>query len=111
MNLKPLLKPVLLYTGLLALPTVGAVYLATHSGLYMLVLAGSGAVLASLGGGAAGSMTAHPDAETSDLISDDGGFSPGAVTNTPPRIALVFYGVGVLLWSLVVLSTLGDTLV
>ncbi|MFC5971176.1 hypothetical protein ACFPYI_07500 [Halomarina salina] len=111
MNLKPLLKPLLLHTGLLALLTVGAVYLATHSGLYMLALAGSGVVLAALGGGAAGQTNFGSNAEEAELVADGTGFFPEAITDGSLRFVLLFYGVGVLVWSIVVLSTLGDTLV
>ncbi|WP_411967797.1 hypothetical protein [Haloferax sp. YSSS75] len=58
MNLESIWKPFVLYTCLLGLLTVGGVYLATHSGLYMLVVAGGGLLLVVLGGGAAGQMGA-----------------------------------------------------
>lgn len=57
MNLKALWKPILVYTGLLGFLTVGTVYLTTHSGLFMLVIAGGGLLLVVIGGGTAGLMS------------------------------------------------------
>lgn len=113
-KLKPLLKPLLLYTGLLGLLTVGGVYLTTHSGLYMTVLAGGGVLLVALGGGAGGHPSVSSAERGIESLGDEADsnmiWSP-MKTDTSPRLALAFYGFGVLLWSLVVLSTLRDTLV
>ncbi|MFD1514652.1 hypothetical protein [Halomarina rubra] len=111
MNLKPLLKPFLLFTCLLALLTVGAVYVATHSGLYMLVLVGCGVTLVALGSGAAGQTNSGIRAEETEMMADGGGFWPDAITAGSLRLSLLFYGLGVVLWSVVVLAALGDTLV
>ncbi|RDZ47260.1 hypothetical protein C5B91_06255 [Haloferax sp. Atlit-10N] len=116
MNLDALLKPVLLYTGLLGLLTVGGVYFATHSGLYMLGLTGAGVLLVVLGGGAAGQMGpsnvehAGEKGGTNRVVSNAGLWSP-VETDTSLRLTLLFYGAGLFLWSLVVFGVLRDTLV
>jgi hypothetical protein len=115
-SLESLWKPLVLYTGLLGLLTVGATYLATHSGLYMLVLAGGGLLLAVLGGGHAGRMSAGGAEHAGEkggahmTVENAGLWSP-TNTDTSLRLTLLFYGSGVFLWSLVVLFTLRDTLV
>ncbi|CQR49929.1 MULTISPECIES: hypothetical protein [Haloferax] len=116
MNLDALWRPTLLYTGLLGLLTVGAVYLATHSGMYMLALLGAGVLLVVLGGGAVGQMGpsnvehAGEKGGTNRVVSNAGLWSP-VETDTSLRLALLFYGAGVFLWSLVVFGVLRDTLV
>lgn len=113
MNLKTLWKPFLLYTCLLGLLTVGAIYLATHSGFLMLIVAGGGLLLVVLGGGTVGEMNAS-GAERGDgagMMVEHTGLWPHAHTDTSLRLVLLFYGVGVFLWSLIVLFTLRDTLV
>jgi hypothetical protein len=117
-NPTDLWKPLLLYTGLLGLLTVGPVYLATYSGFAIVVLAGAGVVLAALGGGAAGaadgSGVEHGPSGRSKGGEPEGpeatGLMPYTDVDTPFRVNLFFYGLGVLVWSLVVLSTLRDTL-
>lgn len=120
MNLTDLWKPIVLFTGLLGLLTVGTVYLATYSGFAMVALAGAGVLLTALGGGAAGA------ADGSGVASGEGGFSgteKGDITelegtgsmpytdiDTSLRLNIFLFGLGVLLWSLVVLFTLRDTL-
>ncbi|MFC7129405.1 hypothetical protein [Haloferax chudinovii] len=116
MNVDALLKPVVRYTGLLGLLTVGTVYFATHSGMYMLALAGAGVLLVVLGGGAVGRMGpsnvehAGEKGGTNRVVSNAGLWSP-VETNTSLRLALLCYGAGVFLWSLVVFGVLRDTLV
>jgi hypothetical protein len=118
MNLETVWKPVLLYTGLLGLLTVGAVYLATYSGVFMLIVAGSGLLLVVLGGGTAGIVDGSGASNTGGdgqevvLGGDTDGMDlwPHTNTETSPRHVLLFYGSGLLLWSLTVLSTLSDTL-
>lgn len=114
MDLKPLLRPVVLYTCLLGLLTVGTVYLVTHSGLVILVVAGAGLLLAVLGGGTASSVVNSSGTEPADgdgLGMEATGLSSDTSTERSLRLVLLFYGVGVLLWSLVVLLTLRETLV
>ncbi|WP_410767370.1 hypothetical protein [Haloferax sp. DFSO60] len=84
----------------------------------MLFLAGGGLLLAVLGGGTAGQMgTAQAEhaGETSgggrEAAASHSGLKSSLNTDTSLRLAFLFYGSGVLLWSLIVLGTLGDTLV
>lgn len=114
MDLQRLLRPILLYTGLLGLLTVGAAYLATHSGLVILLVAGVGLLLAVLGGGTASNVVDSSGTDAADgggLEMEATGLSPGTDTATSLRLVLLFYGGGVFLWSLVVLLTLRETLV
>jgi hypothetical protein len=113
MNLTSLWKPFVLYTCLLGLLTVGAVYFATYSGVYMLGLVGAGVLLVALAGGSASTMSTGALDHAEDphqSQSDTTGIAAYTSTDTPLRINLLFYGVGVLLWSLTVLFTLYDTL-
>lgn len=112
MNLKPLSKPLLIFTCFLALLTVGAVYLATYSGPYMLGLVGVGVFLAALGGGAAGQngIGGAGHSEEREMTAGDTGLWAYTRTDTSFRVNLLFYGSGIVLWSVVVLTTLGDTL-
>ena len=112
MALRALRKPVLLYTGLLGLLTVGTVYLATHSLAFVLVLTAVGLLLAVLNGGAAG-KTSLGGSETTDdggAEFDAAGLLPQTSTGVSLRLTLLLYGLGVFLWSLAVLVVLGDTL-
>lgn len=113
MTLTALWKPFLLYTGLLGLLTVGTVYLATHSLLFILVLTAGGLLIVVFNGGTAG-RTSLGGAENSDeggTEFDAAGLLPQTNSGIPLRLTLLFYGLGVFLWSLVVLITLRDTLV
>jgi hypothetical protein len=120
MELLDLWKPVVLYTGLLGALTVGAVYLATHSGLFVLLVAGGGLLLAVLGGGTAGvvdgaGMVDGVGAESAEGGGDGTeleatGFFARTTANASLRLVLLCYGSGVFLWSLVVLTALRDTL-
>jgi len=112
MALTALWRPVLLYSGLLGLLTVGTVYLATHSLLFVLLLAAGGLLIAVLNGGTAG-RTSLGGTETSDEGESEletSGLVPHPNTETPLGLSLLLYGLGVFLWSLVVLVTLRDTL-
>lgn len=115
-NCRHLWKSLLLYTCILGLLTVGAVYLATHSGFYTPVLTGSGLLLVVLGGGTAGKMgstqteNAGGKGGTELMVSSPGLQSP-LNTDTPVRLTFLFYGLGVFLWSPVILGTFRDTLV
>ncbi|MFC5369123.1 hypothetical protein [Salinirubrum litoreum] len=114
MDPKTLVRPLLLYTGLLGLLTVGAAYLATRSGLVILVVAGGGLLLAVLGGGTASSVVNSSGTEPADgdgLGMEATGLSAYTNTESSLRLVLLCYGSGVLLWSLVVLFTLRETLV
>jgi len=112
MALRALWKPVLLYTGLLGLLTVGTVYLATHSLAFVLALTAVGLLVAVLNGGTAGA-TSLGGAENSDdgeAEFEEAGLLPQTSTAIPLRLTLLLYGLGVFLWSLAVLIALGDTL-
>lgn len=116
MNVKPLWKPLFVYTGLFGLLTVGTIYFATHSGLYLLISAGIGLLFVVLGGGVAGktgvTQTEHAGEEGgTELMVDSPGLWSPLDTDTSLRLTLLLYGFGVLLWSLIVLGTLRDTLV
>lgn len=106
MNIKPLWKPFTLYAGLLGLLTVGTVYLVTHSGLLLLVV---------LGGGTAGPTSAsgaeHADDAVAGMMVEDMGLWPNSYAGSSLRVVLLLYGLGVFLWSLIVLVTLSETLV
>ena len=112
MRPRALWKPVLLYTGLLAPLTVGTIYVATHSGLFVLALAAGGLLLVVLNGGTAG-RTSLGGAENSDeggAEFDAAGLMPQTATGVPPRLILLCYGLGVFLWSVLVLATLTESL-
>jgi hypothetical protein len=114
MDPKILVKPILLYTGLLGLLTVGAVYLVTQSGFFILVVAGVGLLLAVLGGGTASSIADSSGTEAADaggLVGEATGLSAYTTTDASLRLVLLCYGSGVFVWSLVVLLTLRETLV
>lgn len=109
-------KPVLLYTCILGLLTVGVVYFATHSGAVMLALAGVGLLFVVLGGGAAGQMGASNvehagDKGGAEKVASNAGLWTPVSTDTSLRVVLLFYGFGVLLWSLIVVFRYQDTLV
>jgi hypothetical protein len=113
MDVRKLWKPVVLYTCIFGLLTVGAVYLGTRSGVAMIALVGFGVLLVAAAGGAA-SMTstgALDHADDSQLPLSETGVSSHISTDTSLRVDVLCYGVGVLLWSVVVLTTLRDTLV
>jgi hypothetical protein len=79
----------------------------------MLGLVGVGVLLVALAGGSASTMStgALDNAEDPHQPeSDTTGIARYTGTATPLRVNLLFYGAGVLLWSLVVLATLYDTL-
>ena len=116
MELKPLWMPLVLYTGLFGILTVGGVYLATHSGLHILVVAGVGLLFVALGGGAAGRAGTTSHVEDASLEWEETDASSPALwsplqAGPSPRVILLFYGFGLFLWSLVVLGTFRETLV
>lgn len=104
MPLLRLAKPLALYSGLLGLVTVGAVFLVTHSGLDVLLIGGAGLALAFFG-----LVQAAPPGPNAmggpgmDLLTEDLGLRPSAYGTLPIRWRLVLYGVGLVGWSLVVL--------
>lgn len=107
MALAKLAKPLALYTGLFGAATVALAYVATHSGLLMLVLAGVGVLLVVLGGAKPGAVSGAA-IEQSGLaieteISQDIGLMPGPSSDTSVRALLLLYGLGLFGWSLVAL--------
>ncbi|GAB7012189.1 hypothetical protein [Halolamina salina] len=112
MALRALWKPVLLYTGVLALLTVGTVYLATRSLALILVLTAVGLLVAVLNGGTAGrtSLGGGENSDEGGAEFDEAGLLPQTSTEVSLRLTLLLYGTGVFLWSLAVLIALGDTL-
>ena len=113
MNLAPLARPMAVYTGLWAFATVGVAYLATQSGLLMLLLAGAGVLLVVLGAATTGPVSAAGtgNAEAAEIGGTVEGMqlSPGS-SDMPVRERLLFYGLGLLGWSLAVLGVLGSSL-
>ena len=111
MNLRPLARPFGWYTVVAGGLTAGAVYLGTHSGLAMLLLTGVGLALLVLGGGRAGALpSANVQSATDDglaLAMEDVSLRPGSL---PLRATLLFYGVGLAVWSVAVLVALQDSL-
>jgi hypothetical protein len=107
-NLKGLWKPVLLYTALLGLLTVGAVHLATRSGLLVLFVAGGGLVLVILSVGSAG-PTDGGAFENAEGLDAQGGWTQ-TDTDAPVSLPLLCYGFGVFLWSSILLVTFYDIL-
>lgn len=109
MDLNALWKPVVLYMGLLGFLTVGALHFATHSGLVVLFGGiGGGLVLVTLSVGTTG-PTDGGGFENDEGLDATGGWL-GADTNTQHSLPLLFYGFGLLLWSVTVLVTFYDVL-
>ncbi|MFC7204923.1 hypothetical protein ACFQJC_15505 [Haloferax namakaokahaiae] len=82
----------------------------------MVILAGTGLLLVAVGGGTVDRMGVTQTENAggkggAELMVDSSGLKSTLRTDTSLRLNLLFYGLGVALWSIVVLSTLGDTLV
>ncbi|QCQ75520.1 hypothetical protein E6P09_09695 [Haloferax mediterranei ATCC 33500] len=99
---------VLIYTILAGIITVGAIYLTTHSGLYLVLTAIIGVVLVALGGGQAGRTNV-----TSEGVQEKEAIGRGVVGNIhlpstsgtdSTRIILICYGLGLFLWSVIILQ-------
>ena len=114
MSLTRVLKPLALNTGVFPLLTVGLAYGLTHSGALILGLAGFGVFCIALGGGTAGQVSAAGAgfAENTGLgmMVEDMGIWPGSSSDISTRARLLFYGVGLVLWSLVVLGLFSSSL-
>jgi hypothetical protein len=99
---------VAIYTVLAGGVTVGGVYVLSHSGLYILGTAAVGMAFLGLGGGSVGAVSARATEGTEEAeISQMTSGSVGAGTATKvgaARLVLVLYGVGLLLWSIIVLT-------
>ncbi|UPV76508.1 hypothetical protein M0R89_18410 (plasmid) [Halorussus limi] len=107
MSYRRLLRPLALDAGLLGLLTVGGASALTRSGALVLALAGAGVLCIALGGGTAGQVSASGSAfaENAGLgaMVDDMGIWPGSGSGVSGRVRLLFYGVGLVTWSVVVL--------
>lgn len=103
------LKAVFLYTVLFGSLTVGGVYLSTRSGAYVLVLAAVGLTLVTFIGGtgdvfssSAAAHTPHVGGVPGDEESGHGWDPSGSVTGSRSE-ALLLYGIGLVVWSVLVL--------
>lgn len=105
--------------GVLGGVTVWTVYLVTHSGRLIIILTGRGVIMTGLGLGAAGSAGAGGPAGGGLVKASDGaergnrlaGVMPmQPESGSPLHHQLAFYGLGLMLWGLVVLLTLHHTL-
>lgn len=114
MNLTRLLKPLATDTGVFGAVTVGLVYGLTHSGALILGLAGLGVLCIALGGGTAGQVPSGGAGYAEDsglgMMVEDMGIWPGSSSDIPVRVRLLFYGLGLLLWSLTVLGLFSSRL-
>ncbi|ELY88302.1 hypothetical protein [Natrialba taiwanensis] len=114
MDLTRLLKPLVMDTGVLGLLTVGLVYALTYSGPFILGLAALGVLLVALGGGAAAQAPAGGSGYNDDsglhLMGDDMDIWPGSSPNLSVRVRLLFYGIGLVGWSLIVLGLFSSSL-
>lgn len=108
MNPKYLWKPFLFYVGLLGLLTVGAIYFATRSGLLILFSAGGGLTLAILSVGNTGPTDGGVFENAEGFDAQGGWLHTDA--DTSASLPLLFYGLGVFLWSFIVLITSYDIL-
>ncbi|WP_435179049.1 hypothetical protein [Halorussus sp. AFM4] len=110
MDWHALAAPLLRYTLLGAVLTVGAAYLAFSSGLTLLLLAGAGVLLVVLGAGEAGAAPAAgvEAAEDADVGTTAEGMQlvPGSGSNYSLRAKLLFYGLGLVVWPLAGLAVL-----
>ncbi|WP_276300656.1 hypothetical protein [Halorussus lipolyticus] len=116
MDWNALVAPVVRYTVVAALVTVGAAYLAFSSGLTLLLLSGAGVILVVLGAAEAGAAPAAGvgAAESGDVGSIDSGgmgaveegmelvpgVGSGSGSNYSLRAKLLFYGLGLLVWGI-----------
>jgi hypothetical protein len=109
-NWNALLAPTLRYSVVAALVTAGAAYLLFQSGLTLLLLAGSGILLVVLGAGEAGAAPASGFgmAEDSNMegLTEGMEMLPGSGSDYSLRAKLLFYGLGLLTWSLAGLTIL-----
>ncbi|WP_084186449.1 hypothetical protein [Haladaptatus litoreus] len=107
MNTHGLARATIFYTGIAGALTVGCLYLVAHSGLYMLIAMGAGILLVVLGGAASGPVSASAvgEAEGAGLSGVTEGMQlQPSMENFNTRAVLIFYGVGLILWSIVVLT-------
>jgi hypothetical protein len=113
MNWDALVAPLVRYSLAAAVATAGAAFLVFRSGLPLLLLAGSGALLIVLGAGEAGAAPAsgfgqaeesHQDGVTEGMAVVPG--IAGTSSNYSLRAKLLFYGIGLVVWNVVGLAVL-----
>ncbi len=108
MDIRPITRGLAFYTIIAGAITVGCVYFLTYSGLYTVVAAGVGLLLVILGGAA--SITTGPtfvegadEAAISGTMTEENQFHPSPA-DFDTRTVLLFYGLGLVLWSVLVLT-------
>jgi hypothetical protein len=110
---KRVLQSIAIYTVLLALVSVGIVYVVTASGLWMIGTTFLGVLFVVLGGATAGSVSPAGAEQAEEAMVDSAGsggpFEVGGF-NTSLRSVLLFYGAGLTLWSVCVLAFFRGTL-
>jgi hypothetical protein len=108
-----IVRSVVVYTVLLALLSVGIVYVVTASGLWILGTAFLGVLFVVLGGAAAGPVSPAGAEQAEEAMVDSAGsggpFEVGGF-DTSLRSVLLFYGAGLTLWSACVLAFFRGTL-
>jgi hypothetical protein len=110
MNWNALLPPLVRYSLLAAVVTVGVAYLAFSSGLTLILLAGAGVLMVVLGAGEAGAAPASGFGQAED--TEMGGLTegmemlPGSGSDYSLRAKLLFYGLGLVVWNVVGLAVL-----
>ncbi|UPV99686.1 hypothetical protein M0R88_14340 [Halorussus gelatinilyticus] len=110
MDWNALVAPVVSYTLVAAAATVGVAYLVFSSGLTLLLLAGAGVLLVVLGAGEAGAAPASGFGMAED--SGMGGLTegmemlPGSSSDLSVRAKMLFYGLGLVAWTLAGLAVL-----
>ncbi|WP_076145491.1 hypothetical protein [Natrinema saccharevitans] len=120
MNLTRLLKPLARDTGMIGGVTVGLAYGLTHSGAVILGLAGLGILCIAVGGGttghggtsgfAAADRIGHDESSEASMMTEHLESWPGVSSDIPVRVRLLFYGLGLLFWSLTVLGLFASRL-
>ena len=108
MDVRPIARGLAYYTVIAGALTVGCVYLLTHSGLYTVVTTGVGLLLVVLGGAAGGTVSGSlvegaDEAAISGTMAEDMQLRPSP-GDFGTRVVLIFYGVGLVLWSVIVLT-------
>lgn len=108
MNIRGIARIVALYTVIVGGVTVGGVYVLSHSGLYIVVVAAAGLFLVGLGGGSVGAVSASTaggteEAEISQMMDRNLGLGP-STKGFGARLVLILYGIGLVFWSIIVLN-------
>lgn len=110
MKLRSILPAVGVYTGLAGAITVAAVYFGSHSGPYILATGGIGLLFVVLGGADSSGLptTTGPTMGTGKVSSEEMGLQDLPVRPTPgnhsTHLILILYGLGLFLWSGVVVA-------